>query len=53
MFDITYLTGSDFRPCTLEECGLTDIYKKLSDDDLFNLCQLPLTNEQKAELATL
>lgn len=53
MFDMTYLTGSDFKPCTLEECNLTDNYIKLSDDELFNLCHIPLTDKQKAELAAL
>lgn len=52
-FDIVYLTDFDFKPCTLEECGLTGIYKKLSDEELFNLCQLPLTDTQKEELAAL
>lgn len=53
MFDMTYLTDFDFRPCTLEECKLDNIYKQLSYDELSNLCHLPLTDKQKAELAVL
>lgn len=52
-FDIVYLTDFDFKPCTLEECKISHIYKQLSDNELKKLCYLPLTNKQKEELAAL
>ena len=53
IFDMTYLTDFDFKPCTLEDCKLANNYIKLSNNELLDLCSIPLTDKQRKELAAL
>lgn len=49
-FDIVYLTDKDFEKCTFKDYNKTRVWKRVSNDELFKLCYMPLTDKPKSDL---
>ena len=47
-FDIVYLTDKDFEKRTFKDYNRTRIWKQVSNEELFKLCYIPLTDKPKS-----
>lgn len=47
-FDIVYLTDKDFEKRTFKDYNRTRVWKQVSNEELFKLCYIPLTDKPKS-----